>query len=396
MGKKKVIVKNINSIQNFGAMDVLCTDKTGTLTQDRVALEDHLNVNGVTDYRVLRHAFLNSYFQTGLKNLMDQSIISKTKELSAKLSRALQNLDKIYTKVDEIPFDFERKRMSVVVKDASGKTQMITKGALEEILGDLRLLRSRAMGVVPLDEILKKVGTWSRIIRAKASGSSRWLRRTILRPSGPLATGDEKDMVLIGYLIFFDPPKESTAKRSSTFKEYGVTTKVLTGDSAEVAEYIFKLVGLPFTGVLLGKDVEAMDQKSLRNRGRKMQSLRQTFARGQGPGGPSFAGQWPRGRLHGRWDQRCPGLKSRRYRHLGRHGGRYRQGKRPRDFARKRPRGARRWHHRRPQDLRQHDQIHQDDGLEQLRQHLLRARRRRLFALLADAAAPAPFAEFDL
>ena len=111
MGKKKVIVKNINSIQNFGAMDVLCTDKTGTLTQDRVALEDHLNINGVTDYRVLRHAFLNSYYQTGLKNLMDQSIIQKTKELSAN-NPALQGLDKIYTKVDEIPFDFQRKRMA--------------------------------------------------------------------------------------------------------------------------------------------------------------------------------------------------------------------------------------------------------------------------------------------
>jgi Mg2+-importing ATPase len=104
------------------------------LTQDRVALEDHLNVNGVTDYRVLRHAFLNSYYQTGLKNLMDQSIIAKTKELSESAPGLLQNLDKIYTKVDEIPFDFERKRMSVVVKDATGKTQMITKGALEEIL----------------------------------------------------------------------------------------------------------------------------------------------------------------------------------------------------------------------------------------------------------------------
>jgi Mg2+-importing ATPase len=142
MGKKKVIVKNINSIQNFGAMDILCTDKTGTLTQDRVALEDHLNVNGVTDYRVLRHAFLNSYYQTGLKNLMDQSIIAKTKELSESYP-GLQNLDKIYTKVDEIPFDFERKRMSVVVKDATGKTQMITKGALEEILSICFLLRRR-------------------------------------------------------------------------------------------------------------------------------------------------------------------------------------------------------------------------------------------------------------
>jgi Mg2+-importing ATPase len=262
MGRKKVIVKNINSIQNFGAMDVLCTDKTGTLTQDRVALEDHLNIDGVTDYRVLRHAFLNSYYQTGLKNLMDQSIISKTKELSAKYP-ALQNLDKIYTKVDEIPFDFERKRMSVVVKDASGKSQMITKGALEEILSICSYCES-GDGVVPLDEaILKKV-------RDRIADYSRRGFRVIAvaqknNPSavGAFSTADEKDMVLIGYLIFFDPPKESTAQALAHLREYGVTTKVLTGDSAEVAEYIFKLVGLPFTGVLLGKDVEGMDDKSL-------------------------------------------------------------------------------------------------------------------------------------
>src|SRR5574344_1574990 len=260
--KKKVIIKNINSIQNFGAIDILCTDKTGTLTQDRVALEDHLDVNGVTDYRVLRHAFLNSYYQTGLKNLMDQSIISKTKELSAN-NPALQGLDKIYTKVDEIPFDFQRKRMSVVVKDASGKTQMISKGALEEILSICTYCES-GDGVVPLDEkILKKV-------RDMVADYSRRGFRVIAvaqknNPSavGAFSTNDEKDMVLIGYLIFFDPPKESTAKALAHLKEYGVTTKVLTGDSAEVAEYIFKLVGLPFTGVLLGKDVEGMDDKSL-------------------------------------------------------------------------------------------------------------------------------------
>jgi len=262
MGKKKVIVKNINSIQNFGAMDVLCTDKTGTLTQDRVALEDHLNINGVTDYRVLRHAFLNSYYQTGLKNLMDQSIIQKTKELSAN-NPALQGLDKIYTKVDEIPFDFQRKRMSVVVNDASGKTQMISKGALEEILSICTYCES-GDGVVPLDEtILKKV-------RDMVADYSRRGFRVIAvaqknNPSavGAFSTNDEKDMVLIGYLIFFDPPKESTAKALAHLHEYGVATKVLTGDSAEVAEYIFSLVGLPFTGCLLGKDVEAMDQESL-------------------------------------------------------------------------------------------------------------------------------------
>jgi Mg2+-importing ATPase len=263
MGKKKVIIKNINSIQNFGAIDVLCTDKTGTLTQDRVALEDHLNVNGVTDYRVLRHAFLNSYFQTGLKNLMDQSIISKTRELSAQYP-ALQNLDSIFTKVDEVPFDFARKRMSVVVKDASGKTQMITKGALEEILA-ISSYAEVGDAVVPMnEEILQKV-------RSMVADYSRKGYRVIAvaqknNPSseGAFGTGDEKDMVLIGYLIFFDPPKPSTAAALSRLQEYGVTTKVLTGDSPEVAECIFKLVNLPLKGTLLGKDIETMDEDSLR------------------------------------------------------------------------------------------------------------------------------------
>ena len=264
MGQKKVIVKNINSIQNFGAMDVLCTDKTGTLTQDRVALEDHLNINGVTDYRVLRHAFLNSYYQTGLKNLMDQSIIQKTKELSANYP-ALQGLDQVYTKVDEVPFDFERKRMSVVVKDTSGKTQMITKGALEEILS-ICTLYDTGDGALPLDESVRV-----KVREMVADYSRRGFRViAVAQKNNPSAVGafssaDEKDMVLIGYLIFFDPPKESTARALARLKEYNVTSKVLTGDSAEVAEYIFSLVGLPFTGVLLGKDVEAMDQQSLQN-----------------------------------------------------------------------------------------------------------------------------------
>ena len=133
MSKKKTIVKNLNSIQNFGAIDILCTDKTGTLTQDQVVLEYHLNINGEDDTRVLRHAYLNSYFQTGYKNLMDLAIIRKTEEAEAEDPR-LVDLSEHYVKVDEIPFDFARRRLSTVVQDKSGKTQMVTKGAVEEML----------------------------------------------------------------------------------------------------------------------------------------------------------------------------------------------------------------------------------------------------------------------
>ena len=140
MSKQKVILKNLNSIQDFGSMDILCTDKTGTLTQDKVVLEYHLNVDGQEDDRVLRHAFLNIYFQTGLKNLMDLAVIQKQEELGA------QALVEKYTKVDEIPFDFQRRRMSVVVQDQEGKTQLVTKGAVEEMLRMLRLGRVRRQG----------------------------------------------------------------------------------------------------------------------------------------------------------------------------------------------------------------------------------------------------------
>lgn len=133
MSRKKAIVKNLNSIQNFGAMDVLCTDKTGTLTQDKVVLEYHMDIAGKEDIRVLRHAYLNSYFQTGYKNLMDVAIIDRTEEEEA-ANPQLADLSEIYHKVDEIPFDFSRRRLSTVVEDKNGKRQMITKGAVDEML----------------------------------------------------------------------------------------------------------------------------------------------------------------------------------------------------------------------------------------------------------------------
>src|SRR5699024_20597 len=133
MSKKQTIVKNLNSIQNFGAMDILCTDKTGTLTQDQVVLEYHWNIEGQDDMRVLRHAYLNSYFQTGYKNLMDKAIIYKTEEAEA-ADPSLTDLSEFYEKIDEIPFDFNRRRLTTVVQDQNGKTQMVTKGAVEEML----------------------------------------------------------------------------------------------------------------------------------------------------------------------------------------------------------------------------------------------------------------------
>ena len=264
MGKKKVIVKNINSIQNFGAMDVLCTDKTGTLTQDRVVLENHLNLDGKSDPKVLKHAFLNSYYQTGLKNLMDKSIISKTMELSNE-NDYLRDLDKNYVKVDEIPFDFERKRMSVVVKDNHGKTQMISKGAVEEILS-VCSFAAKDGNVIPLDDKVKKG-----ILDNVQSFSKKGFRViAVAQKNNPRAVnafgvGDEKDMVLIGYLTFYDPPKESTKEALTRLKGYGISIKVLTGDNPDVSAYICSLVGLSSPRVMLGNEVDSLSDEELRS-----------------------------------------------------------------------------------------------------------------------------------
>lgn len=186
MSKKKTIVKNLNSIQNFGAIDILCTDKTGTLTQDKVVLEYHLNVNGDEDTRVLRHAYLNSYFQTGYKNLMDLAIINKTEEAEAEDPKLL-DLSESYVKVDEIPFDFTRRRLTTVVQDKNGKTQMVTKGAVEEMLAICSYAECDG-SVQPLTDAVRR-----RILRTvdelNEKGFVCWLlpKRAILRLSMPLA-----------------------------------------------------------------------------------------------------------------------------------------------------------------------------------------------------------------
>ncbi len=262
MSKKQTIVKNLNSIQNFGAMDILCTDKTGTLTQDQVVLEYHLNVNGEDDMRVLRHAYLNSYFQTGYKNLMDLAIIRKTEEEEAADSRLL-DLSESYVKVDEIPFDFTRRRLTTVVQDKNGKTQMVTKGAVEEMLSICTY--AECDGVVqPLTEDLRR-----HILETVDSLNDRGFKvLAIAQKSNPSPVGtfgikDECDMVLIGYLAFLDPPKETAADAMKALKAHGVTTKILTGDNDRVTRTICKQVGLKVSNILLGSDLDSMTDAKL-------------------------------------------------------------------------------------------------------------------------------------
>ena len=262
MSKKQTIVKNLNSIQNFGAIDILCTDKTGTLTQDKVILEYHLNVNGEDDTRVLRHAYLNSYFQTGYKNLMDLAIINKTEEEEAQ-NKELLDLSENYIKVDEIPFDFNRRRLTTVVEDQQGKTQMVTKGAVEEMLsicsyaecdGEVKPLTAtiRHQILETVNELNDK-GFRVLAIAQKSNPS----------PVDSFGIKDECDMVLLGYLAFLDPPKESTADAIEALKNHGVTTKILTGDNDKVTCTICKQVGLEVRNMLLGSDIEKMSDKEL-------------------------------------------------------------------------------------------------------------------------------------
>ena len=257
MSRKKVIIKNLNSIQNLGSIDILCTDKTGTLTQDKVILEYHLNVDGEEDDRVLRHAFLNSWFQTGLKNLIDIAVISKQEELGS------DQLISRYTKVDEIPFDFERRRMSVVVRDTDGKTQLVTKGAVEEMLkccsyaecgGEIRPLT---------DQVRRLVLTKSDELNENGMRVIAVAQKTNPSPVGQFSVEDESDMVLIGFLAFLDPPKATTKAAIQALREYGVDVKILTGDNEKVTCAICRQVGLRADRILLGSDLDKMDDQEL-------------------------------------------------------------------------------------------------------------------------------------
>ncbi len=264
LSKHRVIIKNLNSIQNLGSIDILCTDKTGTLTQDRVALEYHLDLMGEENVRVLRHAYLNSYFQTGLRNLMDSAIIEKTHEEEEHRPDALGRLKDRYEKVDEIPFDFERRRMSVVVRDKNDKTQMITKGALEEMLAVCAYAQTDETTVIPLDEdVVRRIRDDVDDFNDKGLRVLLIAQRTNPPPAGAFGVEDEKDMVLIGYLAFLDPPKLSTKGAIAALQDHGVAVKILTGDNEKVSRAICKMVGLDVSRIVTGDEVEAMDDATL-------------------------------------------------------------------------------------------------------------------------------------
>ena len=257
MAKHETIVKTLSAIQTFGEMDVLCTDKTGTLTEDKIVLEKYMDLNGDDDQRVLRHAFLNSYFQTGLKNLIDVAVIERAKK------NGLGDLLEEYRHVDEIPFDFSRRRMSVVLEDSAGKRQLITKGAVEEVLA-ICSYADFGGEIRPLDDAHRALA--QQVYAKHNFDGLRMLavaQKNEIREAGAFDTSDEKDMVLLGFIGFLDPPKQSAAQAITALQEHGVKVVVLTGDSEGVAVKVCGKVGVDTDHCLTGVDVEAMSDKAL-------------------------------------------------------------------------------------------------------------------------------------
>lgn len=259
MSRKKVIVKDLNAIQNFGAMNILCTDKTGTLTCDQIVLERYINADGSADdsRRILRHAYFNSFFQTGLKNLMDRAILAHVRELE------LESMKDDYRKVDEIPFDFTRRRMSVVVEDRTGKRQIVTKGAVEEML---EICSYTEEGGAVRELTPERIATAKAICERMNHQGLRVLavaHRSFLGKEDNFSVGDERDMVLIGFLAFLDPPKPSAESAIRQLQNYGIEVKVLSGDNDAVVRTVARQVGI--TGkALTGRELEELEGEELR------------------------------------------------------------------------------------------------------------------------------------
>jgi Mg2+-importing ATPase len=254
MSRRKVVVKRLNAIQNFGAMDVLCTDKTGTLTLDKIVLERHLDLDGEESDEALEYGYLNSRFQTGLKNLMDKAVLAH-RDLEAAATR--------YRVVDEIPFDFQRRRMSVVVADGGGEHLLICKGAVEEMLsicafakvGDVTepMTEERRREIKAMTHRLNEDGLRVLVVAARRQPAHE----------SPYSVADESGLVAVGCLAFLDPPKDSAATAIRALHSHGVAVKVVTGDNEAVTRKICREVGLDVSHSVQGRDIETLDDAAL-------------------------------------------------------------------------------------------------------------------------------------
>ncbi|GCD95861.1 magnesium-translocating P-type ATPase [Embleya hyalina] len=258
MSGRKVIVKRLNAIQNFGAMDVLCTDKTGTLTEDRIVLERHLDTLGRPDDEVLEYAYLNSSFQTGLKNLLDRAIIDHVEEGDRLLAAAR------FTKIDEIPFDFTRRRMSVILEREKGARVLIAKGAVDEILDICATVREGRREIVLTDAARERVREVAEAQNREGLRVLAVATRSVPAARAGYGVADESELTLVGFVAFLDPPKASASAAISALHENGVAVKVITGDSEPVARKVATEVGLDVGDIPLGRDIDPLDDDELR------------------------------------------------------------------------------------------------------------------------------------
>ena len=251
MSKKKTIVKKLDSIQNFGAMNILCTDKTGTLTEDKIVLEKYLDINGQEDIRVLKNAFLNSYFQTGLKGNIDEAVIKRG------IENNLEELKTKYKKVDEVPFDFSRRRLSVIITDGNRK-RMITKGAVEEILNICTTVEYNGE-ILPIKKDIKdNVKKISKSLNEQGLRVVAVCKKDDIGEATHFTVSDEKNMTLIGFIGFLDPPKETAKESIEKLNNSGIRVIVLTGDNAEVTRCVCNKVGINSKNIVLGSKLDKL------------------------------------------------------------------------------------------------------------------------------------------
>ncbi|MFY9529707.1 MAG: magnesium-translocating P-type ATPase, partial [Candidatus Acidiferrales bacterium] len=258
MSQKKVIVKRLNSIQNFGAIDVLCSDKTGTLTQDKVVLERHLDIHGAECEKALQYAYLNSFYQTGLKNLLDVAVLEHA---------GLRTSFRVGTDlrlVDEIPFDFGRRRMSVVVESERRCHLVITKGAVEEMLKICTTAELKGQRLPLGDDLREQAVQMTRALNEDGLRVIAVAFREFTAHRETYSIADESAMTLLGFIAFLDPPKETAAEAIRALKEHGVRVKILTGDNEVITRRVCCDVGLDASEILLGSQVEELDAENLK------------------------------------------------------------------------------------------------------------------------------------
>lgn len=257
MSKKKTIVKKLDSIQNFGAMNILCTDKTGTLTEDKIVLEKYLDIYGKEDLEVLKYAFLNANFQTGLKGNIDEAVIKRGLEYD------MADKTKDFKKIDEIPFDFTRRCLSVIVKESDNKSMMITKGAVEEILNMCTLVDDKGK-IAPITNAIKEnVKQISKKLNSDGLRVIAVCKKDVTDHNSPFEVSDEKNMILAGFIGFLDPPKESAKESIKKLNKSGIRVIVLTGDNAEVTKCICDRVGIQSKGIVTGNEVDKLSDAAM-------------------------------------------------------------------------------------------------------------------------------------